>query len=376
MSRPDDIDALIAAAGRAPGDVEARRRLAAALLRAGRADEAEEHVAAALRLAPGDPALVTAMADLLRDRPSDALAALTPVPDAPPGDDAPPARPRVTLEDVAGMEQAKREFRLRIVAPFTHPELHAAYGGATGGGVLLYGPPGCGKTLLARAAAGEAGADFMSVGIEEILDMWLGASERNLHDVFVEARRRAPVVLFFDEVDALGPRRGDVRASGGRSVVNQFLAEMDGVGSANEGVLVLAASNAPWHLDGAFRRPGRFDRILFVPPPDLDARVRIIELALASRPSAVRDVPALAGDTDGLSGADLVAIVDRAAQERFAAALETGDMEPITDADLAAARATVTSSVDEWFTTARNWARYANDGGQWDDVLRHLGEGR
>lgn len=362
MSRPDDLDALIAAAERA--------------LRAGRADEAEEHVAAALRLAPDDPALVTAMADLLRDRPVDALAALTPVPDAPPEDAAPAARPLVTLDDVAGMEQAKREFRLRIVAPFTHPELHAAYGGAAGGGVLLYGPPGCGKTLLARAAAGEAGAGFMSVGIEEILDMWLGASERNLHDVFVEARRRAPTVLFFDEVDALGPRRGDVRASGGRSVVNQFLAELDGVGSANEGVLVLAASNAPWHLDAAFRRPGRFDRILFVPPPDLEARTRIIELALASRPSAVRDAPALARDTDGLSGADLVAIVDRAARERFAAALETGDMEPITDADLASARATVTSSVDEWFATARNWARYANDAGQWDEVLRHLGEGR
>ena len=370
-----DIDALIAAADRSPQDVNARRLVAIALIQGGRADEAETHVAVALRLAPGDPALVAAMAELLRDRPSDALVALTAA-DPPPGPPPRPPRGRPSPSMTSrGMEQAKREFRLRIVAPFTHPELHAAYGGAVGGGVLLYGPPGCGKTLLARAAAGEAGADFMSVGIEEILDMWLGASERNLHEVFVEARRRAPCVLFFDEVNALGPRRGDVRASGGRTVVNQFLAELDGVGSANEGVLVLAASNAPWHLDAAFRRPGRFDRILFVPPPDLQARARIIELALGARPSEVRDVIALARDTDGFSGADLVAIVERAAQERFAAALDSGVVEPITDLDLATARGGISSSVGEWFATARNWARYANDAGQWDDVLRHLGDG-
>ncbi len=260
-----DIDALLAAAERSPADVRARILLAVALLRAGRLDEAERQVAAAVRLAPGDGVLASAMAELLRDRPADALAALETASaalDVAPAGRAPsPAGP--TLDDVAGMEEAKREFRLRIVAPLTHPELHAAYGGSVGGGVLLYGPPGCGKTLLARAAAGEAGAAFLAVGIEEILDMWLGASERNLHDVFVEARRQAPCVLFFDEVDALGARRADLRASGGRSVVNQFLAEMDGVQGANEGVLVLAASNAPWHLDAAFRRPGRFDRVLF-----------------------------------------------------------------------------------------------------------------
>ncbi len=371
-----DIDALLAAAERSPADVRARIPLAVALLRAGRLEEAERQVAAAVRLAPGDGVLASAMAALLRDRPADALAALetaSAARDIAPASSAPPPL-GPTLDDVAGMDEAKREFRLRIVAPLTHPELHAAYGGSVGGGVLLYGPPGCGKTLLARAAAGEAGAAFLAVGIEEILDMWLGASERNLHDVFVEARRQAPCVLFFDEVDALGARRADLRASGGRSVVNQFLAEMDGVQGGNEGVLVLAASNAPWHLDAAFRRPGRFDRVLFVPPPDLEARTRILELALARRPSEVTDIAALARATDGLSGADLVAIVDRAAQSRFAAALESGTVEPITDADLQAARSGVRSSIGEWFAQARNWGRYANDGGEWDDVMRHLGE--
>ena len=371
-----DIDALIAAADRSPQDVNARRLVAIALIQAGRADEAETHVAVALRLAPGDPALVAAMAELLRDRPSDALLALTAADPPPRPGDAPAARPPVSLDDVAGMEQAKREFRLRIVAPFTHPELHAAYGGAVGGGVLLYGPPGCGKTLLARAAAGEVGCRLHvrrhRGGAGHVARRERAEPPRGLRGGAAHAR---PASSSSTRSTRWRPRRGDVRASGGRTVVNQFLAELDGVGSANEGVLVLAASNAPWHLDAAFRRPGRFDRILFVPPPDLQARARIIELALGARPSEVRDVIALARDTDGFSGADLVAIVERAAQERFAAALDSGVVEPITDLDLATARGGISSSVGEWFATARNWARYANDAGQWDDVLRHLGDG-
>ena len=176
----------------------------------------------------------------------------------------------------------KEEIRLKIIYPLQHADLYAAYGKSAGGGILMYGPPGCGKTHLARATAGEIKAGFLSVGINDVLDMWIGNSERNLHEMFEQARQNKPCVLFFDEVDALGASRSDMRASAGRHLINQFLSEMDGVQSANEGVLVLAATNAPWHLDPAFRRPGRFDRVLFVPPPDRPAQPRFCKSSLAA----------------------------------------------------------------------------------------------
>ena len=182
------------------------------------------------------------------------------------------------------MEKVKEEIRLKIIHPLTHPELYKAYGKPIGGGILMYGPPGCGKTYLARATAGQTKASFIAVGINDVLDMWIGNSERNLHSLFEQARDHKPCVLFFDEVDALGASRADMRHHAGRQLINQFLAEMDGVKSSNEGVLILAATNAPWHLDSAFRRPGRFDRVLFVPPPDAAARAAILRLQCRGKP--------------------------------------------------------------------------------------------
>jgi len=144
-------------------------------------------------------------------------------------------KPKVAFQDVGGMEALKEEIRLKIIHPLTHPELYRAYGKPIGGGLLLYGPPGCGKTHLARATAGEISATFIAVGINEILDMWIGTSEKNLHEVFEHARRVRPSVLFFDEVDALGASRSDMRHSGGRHLINQFLSEMDGVQASNDG---------------------------------------------------------------------------------------------------------------------------------------------
>src|SRR5262245_4364317 len=158
------------------------------------------------------------------------------------------------------------------------PELRQMYGKSLRGGLLLYGPPGCGKTFLARAVAGELGANFYAVGLHEVLDMWLGQSEHNLHELFVRARRNNPCVLFLDEVDALGQKRSHLSRSAGRNVVVQLLAELDGMGADNEGVFVLAATNQPWDVDPALRRPGRFDRTILVVPPDLDARRKILEV--------------------------------------------------------------------------------------------------
>jgi AAA+ superfamily predicted ATPase len=285
-------------------------------------------------------------------------------------------RPRIGFAEVGGMEAVKEEIRMKIILPLEKPELFKAYGQRVGGGILLYGPPGCGKTLLARAIAGQVKAGFLSVAISDVLDMYIGQSERNLRDLFASARANRPCVLFFDEVDALAASRRDARHSAGRQVINQFLAELDGVDGGNDGLLVLAATNAPWHLDGAFRRPGRFDRILFVPPPDQPARAAIVRVLLAGRPAAGVDHEAVAKRTEGFSGADLKAVVEQAVAARRRAALAAGAIEPITTRDLIEAAKAVKPSTRDWFATARNHALYANEGGHYDDVLRWLGEKR
>jgi SpoVK/Ycf46/Vps4 family AAA+-type ATPase len=281
-------------------------------------------------------------------------------------------RPSLRFADVGGMETLKEEIRIKIIHPIHHAELYRAYGKTVGGGILMYGPPGCGKTYLARATAGEIDAGFLAVGINDVLEMWLGNSERNLHALFERARQHAPCVLFFDEVDALAASRADLRASAGRQVINQFLAELDGIGGANEGVLVLAATNAPWHLDGAFRRPGRFDRILFVPPPDTTARAAILRLLCRGKPVQDLDYQHLAKKTDQFSGADLKAVVDLAVEAKLREALKAGVPRPLATKDLLAAAGTVKPSTREWFATARNYALYSNQGGIYDDVLKHL----
>jgi transitional endoplasmic reticulum ATPase len=281
-------------------------------------------------------------------------------------------RPKVTFQDVGGMEKVKEEIRMKIIHPLTHPELYKAYGKPIGGGILMYGPPGCGKTYLARATAGEIKAGFIAVGINDVLDMWIGNSERNLHELFEQARSHTPCVLFFDEVDALGASRGDMRHHAGRQLINQFLAEMDGVKTSNEGVLILAATNAPWHLDSAFRRPGRFDRILFVPPPDAAARAGILRLHCRGKPIEDLDYDHLAKKTDNFSGADLKAVVDVAIEKKLGEALKAGVPKPLTTKDLVSAAGSLKPTTKEWFATARNYALYSNQGGIYDDILQYL----
>lgn len=285
-------------------------------------------------------------------------------------------RPRIAFADVGGMDQLKEEIRLKIIHPLAHPELYRAYGKRIGGGILMYGPPGCGKTHLARATAGEISAGFISVGISDVLDMWIGASERNLHAIFAQARAHAPCVLFFDEVDALGARRSDMVRNAGRQIINQFLAELDGANASNDGVLVLAATNCPWHVDPAFRRPGRFDRVLFVPPPDPPAREQILRILCRDKPAAGVEMATVARKTADFSGADLQAVVDQAVEAKLREALQSGVVRPLATADLLAAAARHRPTTREWFATAKNHALYANEGGMYDDILAHLGIGR
>jgi len=286
---------------------------------------------------------------------------------------ASPDRERVTFADVGGLDSLKEDIRMKVVLPYRRPDLFAAYGKKAGGGLLLYGPPGCGKTLLARATAGECDATFLNVEIDRILDMWFGESERKLAAVFDEARRRAPAVLFFDELEAIGGSRQQIHGRPGQTLVNQLLAELDGVAGKNERVLVMAATNAPWFVDPALRRPGRFDRVVFVPPPDRAARLEVLRLHMRNRPVEPSvDLAGLAEKTAEFSGADLHDLVERAVETPLREALRSGAVRPLTRADLASALSAAKPTTREWFETARNYATFANTGGLYDDLVTYL----
>lgn len=281
-------------------------------------------------------------------------------------------RPRVNFDDVGGMSKVKEEINIKIIQPLQYPDLYKAYGKKIGGGILLYGPPGCGKTHLARATAGQIKASFISIGIHDVLDMWVGSSENKLHELFQLARRQSPCVIFFDEIDALGASRTDMRTSASKMLINQFLSELDGVQSSNDGLLVLGATNAPWHLDTAFRRPGRFDRIIFVQPPDVESRESILRIMLKEKPVKDIDYNALAKATNEFSGADLNAVVDVAIENKLRESFKDGIPQPLTTKDLLNSARQVKPSTKEWFNAARNYALYSNESGLYDDILDYL----
>jgi AAA+ superfamily predicted ATPase len=279
----------------------------------------------------------------------------------------------ISFADVGGLDEVKKQITRRIVTPFKKPSLFAKYRRKAGGGVLLFGPPGCGKTLLARATAGECEARFVNVPVVDVVDKYIGEAERKLAAIFADARRDTPTVLFFDELEALaGLRSGNAQQSH-VSLVSTFLAEMDGFAHNNEGVLILAATNMPWGVDSAFRRPGRFDRVQFVPPPDRAARMKILQLHLAGRPlSPDCDPAAIAAKTAGFSGADLENLVNTAVDLTIEEALASSVEQPVSQRHILEALGELRPTTLEWLTVARNYAKYSNTGGQYDDVAAFL----
>ena len=278
----------------------------------------------------------------------------------------------LTLADVAGMTEVKQRLEAAFLAPMRNPDLRRLYGKSLRGGLLLYGPPGCGKTFIARAVAGELGASFITVSFADIIDMFVGQSERNIHELFEVARRNAPCVLFLDEVDAIGQKRSQLRHTPMRSAVNQLLLELDDVAGNNEGVFLLAATNHPWDVDSALRRPGRFDRTLLVLPPDAAAREGVFRYHLKDRPVAGIDLAKLAKQTDGYSGADIAHICETAAERALMDSVRRGEPRMIGTPDLEAAIAEVKPSLGAWFDVARNVALFANEGGTYDDLAAYL----
>jgi len=396
------IRSLRAAVAAAPGDVPLRLHLAGLLLAAGQQDAAVAEAAVALQHAPGDPEarelMIRAMGTPAKPEPPGSRDGFDwQAAEAEVGDVVPPrfvetpltvdgsgdpgeasawevaAPGTVRLADIGGMQEVKERLEAAFLAPMRNPELRRLYGKSLRGGLLLYGPPGCGKTFIARAVAGELGAGFLSVSINDVLDMWIGNSERNMHEVFATARRRAPCVVFLDELDALGGKRSRTQNSGMRNTVNQLLTELDGIDAqANEGVFVLAATNVPWDVDIALRRPGRLDRTILVLPPDAPAREAILRYHLRDRPIESVDLGRLAKATDGLSGADLAHVCETAAETALLDSARTGTVRMIGMPDLLAAAKAIGPSTEPWFAAARNVAMFANEGGMYDDLVTYL----
>ncbi|MCO5561671.1 hypothetical protein L7F22_015292 [Adiantum nelumboides] len=222
--------------------------------------------------------------------------------------------PNVSWEDIGGLDNVKRELQETVQYPVEHPEKFEKFGMSPSKGVLFYGPPGCGKTLLAKAIANECQANFISVKGPELLTMWFGESEANVREIFDKARQSAPCVLFFDELDSIATQRGSsVGDAGGAAdrVLNQLLTEMDGM-TAKKTVFIIGATNRPDIIDPALLRPGRLDQLIYIPLPDEASRLKIFQACLRKSPVAKDvDLNVLAHHTQGFSGADITEICQR-----------------------------------------------------------------
>jgi SpoVK/Ycf46/Vps4 family AAA+-type ATPase len=264
-------------------------------------------------------------------------------------------KPKMNFNDVAGMEKMKEEIREAVIYPMAKPELARRYGKLGGGGIIMYGPPGCGKTYIVKAAAGECEAAFINAKLSDLLDMYVGNTEKNIHKVFETARKNSPCILFFDEIDAIGGRRDKQEgAQYMRMAVNQMLYEMDGVEANNENVLVIAATNAPWDVDPALRRSGRFSKTLYVPEPDFGSRSAIIKIHAKKRPlSGGIPYQRLALATAGYASADLKAIVDEAAAIPWREAFKSGKERKVRGGDFIKAIRKKKSSLPPWYEQAK-----------------------
>jgi len=258
---------------------------------------------------------------------------------------------RTTFADVGNLEEIKRGIKLAIIYPLKRPDLYELYKRGIKSSIILYGPPGCGKTLLARATAGEVNANFSNVKIPDLLSKWYGETDRNIQRIFKEARNNAPAILFFDEVDGIGSHKDTEHHE--RRILHTFLTELDGFEDRGD-IMILAATNSPWNIDPALMRPGRFDKLFFVSPPDFQARVEIFKIHLRGRPVAEDcDLKELASLTETYSGADIREVCNEAAMFPLEEAMKENPSRDICMEDFLKAIKNVKSSLLYWQRIAK-----------------------
>jgi SpoVK/Ycf46/Vps4 family AAA+-type ATPase len=381
---PELLAGLRAAVEAVPDNQALRLHVAAVLLEAGRAAESLEHSSAVLALEPGQRQAVELAGRATAALPEAALSASAPYLTAAPEPQHRGAtvdqwvlgeveEPRTTLADVAGMPAIKRWLSTAFLSSLRDPQMRRLFGRSLRGGLLMYGPPGCGKTFLARALAGELEAGFLGIDLAHVVDMWLGYSRRSIHEIFETARAAAPCLLYLDQLDAIGPRRAGRRHSIGRGVVDQLVAELYSASEEHEGVFVVAATEHPWDVDSLLRQPGRLDHRLLVLPPDLQAREAIIRSVLAGRPLAEDlDLAGLAARTDRYSAADLAQLCESAAAAALEASIVSNSSRPIAMADFTRGLHELRPSTPPWFELARDYARFAAEPGSYDDLVSYL----
>lgn len=251
----------------------------------------------------------------------------------------------VSFDEVAGLKEAKQEIALKVIEPNKHPEVFRRFNKKNGGGILLYGVPGTGKTMLAQAIAHEIDAKFFTVKCSDILSKWVGDAEQNIRNLFEEARKYPTSIIFFDEFEAIAPKR-DTYSTVMKRVVPELLAQIQGFEKNENNLIVIAATNRPWDIDTAFLRPGRFDRSIYVPLPDEEARETIIENKLKSVPcDDDLDIQEIVNITNGFNGADVSHFCEKLKDLAISRELQTGEVTRISNNDIDSAKQMVFSSV-------------------------------
>jgi len=269
--------------------------------------------------------------------------------------------PKTAFKDICGLSDLKDEIRLKIIEPLKYPEIFKKFDKKIGGGIIMYGPPGCGKTMIAEAAANESGVKFFNLSAASLRSKYVGESEKNIANIFKEIRKNTPCIVFFDEFENLGEdRNSSTRHS--RNEVSQLLQEMDGFGKRNQQVLFIAATNAPWFIDMALRREGRFGSSIFVGTPDYEGRKGMLIKNLIKKPIEEDvDFDALAGNTNYFSGAEIVSICDNAADRVLKEFMKTKKLRKINMKDITDSLTNKKPIAVKWYENAIKTLRNLRD---------------